>query len=95
MAAMTPPRYRSSMSWTKESVLAFRDRDWNRFERTPVERSARSSELISASLYEQVRAAIPGWPTRSDRDEDLAAHLRLVELFTRIDDARRRRLGAG
>lgn len=77
------------MRWSKEHVRAYRDRDWSAFERAPVKLDATRHEALAASLYEQVRAAVPGWPTREQRDEDLAAHLMLVTVFDRIRDAQR------
>lgn len=52
--------------------------------------SSARAEALADSLYRQVRAAVPGWPTATDRDEDLEAHLRLVRIFRRAHDARRR-----
>jgi hypothetical protein len=95
MAGAARKRYRSVVRWKKEDVRAFRDRDWAAFERTPVVLDAGRSEELAGSLYEQVRAAVPGWPTASDREEDLIAHIRLVELFSRIRRAERRRVDAG
>jgi hypothetical protein len=81
------------MAWKPVDVRAYRDRDWGAFERAPriVLDAARSTALAGA-LYEEVRAAIPGWPTGADRDEDLRVHVRLVETFARIHDAERRRV---
>jgi hypothetical protein len=76
--------------WTKDEVRAFRDRDWAAFERVPVVPDQRQSEELAASLYEQVRAAVPGWPSPLDREQDLNDHIRLVELFSRIRRAQRR-----
>ena len=82
------------MRFRAKDVRAFRDRDWSAFERSEPVLSADRSEALAASLYEQVRAARPDWPTVVDRDEDLAAHLRLVEVFARIRSAGRRSVDA-
>jgi hypothetical protein len=82
------------VAWKPDEVRAFRERDWNAFERAPVTRDAAASEAIAMALYEEVRAAQPGWPSAAERDDDLRAHLRLVELFDRVHDARRRRRDA-
>ncbi|HZO15013.1 MAG TPA: hypothetical protein VFB62_17175 [Polyangiaceae bacterium] len=78
------------MRWKPEDVRAFLDRDWAAFERAPVVLDPAQSEALAGSLYDQVRAAVPNWPTPSDRDQDLIAHLRLVEIFSRISRAKRR-----
>lgn len=83
------------MRWNKEAVRAFQDRDWNLFERAPLKLDSARSQELAGSLYEQIRAANPDWPTPLDRDQDLAAHLHLVEVFARIHDAQRRRIHAG
>jgi hypothetical protein len=82
--------YDRLVRFSTEDLLAFRDRDWALFERTaPVLSSARSAAL-AASLYEEMRIARPDWPTPDDREEDLSAHLRLIENFARIARAGRR-----
>jgi hypothetical protein len=75
--------------WSKEDVLAYRSRDWSAFERAPAPCDGPRRQALAGSLYEQVREAVPDWPTATDRDEDLAAHVRLAGLFDRICDAQR------
>lgn len=89
--ATRPGRYRSAMRWRREDVIAFRDRPWDELERAPVPRDASTSERLAGSLYEQVREANLEWPSATDRDDDLAAHIRLVQLFARAHDAERGR----
>lgn len=76
--------------WKREDVQAFRDRDWRAFERAPVASSPARAEELADSLHRQVRAMVPGWPTPTDRDEDLEAHVRLVRIFRRAHHAQRR-----
>lgn len=75
-----------------EDVRAYTDRDWGAFDRAPVVLDPGRSTELAGSLYEQIRAAVPGWPSAASRQEDLTAHLRLVEIFSRIYCAQRRRL---
>jgi hypothetical protein len=76
--------------WKTEDVRAFRDRDWAAFERAPVVLGPGQSEALASSLYEQLRAAIPGWPSRADREDDYRHHVRMVALFERIHAERGR-----
>jgi hypothetical protein len=78
--------------WKEKDVRAFRDRDWDAFVRAPLGIDSSRSEALADSLYRQVRAANPGWPSHRDRERDLAAHIRLSELFARVFDAQRGRV---
>lgn len=75
-------------------MRAFRDRAFAAFERHPGPHDPRRAHGLAAALYEQLRAAVPGWPTPRDREEDLAAHVALKEKLTRIHDAGRGRRDA-
>lgn len=44
---------------------------------------------IADQLRRQAVEQQPGWPREEDRRADLAAHLRLAELFRSVDDAGR------
>lgn len=44
---------------------------------------------IADELRKQVLTQEPGWPGEQERREDLAAHLRLVELLDRFEARRR------
>ncbi len=79
-----------AVQWRKEDVRAFRERNWDAFERAAIPLESRTSGRLAADLYEQIRRAQPAWPTQEDRDSDLAAHIRLSETFRRIFDAWRR-----
>lgn len=75
-----------------EAVRAFRDRDRAGVAQLKREYHAQrvhgadpgAGFRLSQQLRDHVRALIPGWPTRADRDEDLAHHL---ELKSRLDRA--------
>jgi hypothetical protein len=77
--------------WKREDVKAYRDRDWEAFERAPVEQDSTANMALAASLYEQLRRTVSGWPSDADRAEDLAQHVRMSELFARIHRAQRSR----
>lgn len=79
-----------AVGWKREDVRAYRDRDWGAFERAPVPMTPTRARALAESLYRQVRAAVPGWPTAAERDEDLAAHIRLARLFREAHHAQRR-----
>ena len=78
------------MAWKPEDVRTFVSRDWDAFERAPIVLDSARSAALAGSLYANLRAARPDWPTAADRDDDLRAHLRLAEIFSRIHDAKRR-----
>ena len=44
---------------------------------------------IADELRRQMRLQDPSWPNERVRNEDLAAHVRLTDLFRRADAARR------
>lgn len=44
---------------------------------------------IADELRRQALLLHPAWPDAADRDRDMLAHVRLAELFTRADSARR------
>lgn len=79
------------MKLTKDDVLAYLDRDWSVFERTPRVYDPARYHALASALYAEVKRANPTWPTDDDRADDLAAHVRATRLFAEIHDARRRR----
>jgi hypothetical protein len=54
---------------------------WRSFKR---EHGPAGSLRIADDLYRQATLARPGWPTARDREEDLAAHLRVAEIIRRV-----------
>ena len=80
-----------------DGIRQFMGRDW-RAARTAkddywAERVARLGPLeglrVADELRRQALLQNPHWPDAADRDRDLLAHVRLAELFTRADSARR------
>jgi hypothetical protein len=78
-------------------IREFLGRDW-RAVRTAkddywAERVARLGPMeglrIGDELRRQALLQNPAWPDAADRDRDMLAHVRLAELFTRADSARR------
>jgi len=83
--------YPSIVAWKTEDVRAFLDRDWDAFARAPIVLDAPRAAALAGALYAEARAAMAGWPAAADREEDLGAHLRLTEIFSRIYHAEHRR----
>lgn len=44
---------------------------------------------VGEALRQQARQSVPSWPDDASRNDDLAAHVRLTELFRRADSVRR------
>ena len=80
-----------------DGIGAFMAREWHRAREARDiywgERVARSGSLegfrIADELWRQARLQHPGWPDAASRRQDLAAHVRLIELLARVDSARR------
>jgi hypothetical protein len=80
----------------KEDILAFAQRDWGAIEEhkrrywadhpTSVDERLR----IADELRRYALALHPDWPTREQREEDLATHMRVGEALRRV-----RRSGRG
>ena len=80
-----------------DGIRAFMARDWGRVRDAKdaywAERIRRLGPLegfrVADGLRRQARVQAPGWPDAASRREDLRAHVRLSELFTRADSTRR------
>ena len=80
-----------------DGIREFMGRDWRAARAAKdaywAERVARLGPLeglrIADELRRQALLQNPHWPKAADRDRDLLAHVRLAELFTRADSARR------
>ncbi len=80
-----------------DGIREFMGRDWRAARATKdaywAERVARLGPLeglrVADELRRQALLQNPHWPEAADRDRDLLAHVRLAELFTRADSARR------
>jgi hypothetical protein len=75
-----------------EAFRAFLDRDWSAAIRSE-ERYLRYCKRkygvavafrLADELRQQVRAARPDWPSAEEREEDLATHLRVIDVIRRI-----------
>jgi len=81
-----------------EQLRSFARRDWALVEELKrsfwIERRKRMPPAeairIGDELREQVHGMRPDWPTRAERDADLAAHVRLAELLDRASASRHR-----
>lgn len=71
-------------------MVAFVRRDWALLAHTPVVRSSGESIALAGSLFDQLRAAIPSWPSEQEREEDLQTHIRVSSLLHRAHEERRR-----
>ena len=77
-------------------IRDFMARDWAAARRLKDEywadRIARLGPLeglrIAGELRRQMRLQDPSWPNVESRETDLASHVRLVEVFRRVDAAR-------
>jgi hypothetical protein len=73
-------------------LRAFLERDWDALAHAKEEawmaqkraKGPAGSLRVADELRRQAMLARPGWPTARDRQEDHAAHLRLVELIRRV-----------
>jgi hypothetical protein len=80
-----------------DGIGAFMARQWRRAREAKDtywgERVARRGALegfrIADELRRQARQQHPGWPDAESRRQDLAAHVRVIELLARVDSARR------
>ena len=80
-----------------DGIRAFMARDWQRARDAKdaywAERVARLGPIeamrIADELRRQVRLQHPAWPDAASRKEDLHQHVRMNELFDRVDAARR------
>ena len=78
-------------------IRAFMARDWRTARAAKdaywAERIARYGPLeglrIADELRKQALMHNPGWPDAAARQQDILAHVRLAELFTRVASARR------
>lgn len=79
------------MKLDPDDLRAYARRDWDAPER--LSRAARAAETVaqrverSKQLYAAMRRTKPGWPTKSDRLEDLRHHLRVKALLDRAAPA--------
>lgn len=85
MSTMITRGIRDYMSRDWEAVRRAKDDYWS-------ERIARLGPSegfrIAEELRQQVLRSQPGWPSESERKEDLAAHLRLADLLHRAGRSR-------
>ena len=80
-----------------DGIRAFMARDWQRARDAKdaywAERVARLGPIeamrIADELRRQVRLQHPDWPDAASRKDDLRQHVRMNELFDRVDAARR------
>ena len=80
-----------------DGIREFMGRDWHAARAAKdaywSERVARLGPLeglrVADELRKQALLQNPHWPDAADRDRDLLDHVRLAELFTRADSARR------
>ena len=78
-------------------IRAFMARDWQRARDAKdaywAERVQRLGPLEALRIADELRRQAllqhPGWPETASRREDLRQHVRMAELFTRVDAARR------
>jgi hypothetical protein len=73
-------------------ILAFVSRDWQAVEKRKSDYwAARKREMtplealeIADDLWRYVRSIRPDWPSERERAEDLANHVRVSELLSRV-----------
>jgi hypothetical protein len=58
-----------------------KERYWRDYKR---EHGPAAGVRLADELRRQVLAARPGWPSEQERAEDLATHLRLIEVLRRV-----------
>jgi hypothetical protein len=63
------------------SAEADKERYWRDYKR---EHGAAAGIRVAEELRRQVLAARPGWPSEREREEDLATHLRVIEVLRRV-----------
>ena len=64
-----------------DAVARSKDDAWRAFKR---EHGPAGSLRAADELRRQAVLARPGWPSAREREEDLATHLRLVEIIRRV-----------
>ena len=73
-----------------EDIIAFVQRDWDAIaehkQRYWAENAMTADERlrIADELRRHARALHPDWPTRAQREEDLATHVRVGEALRRV-----------
>ena len=79
----------------KEDIIAFAQRDWDAIaehKRRYWAESAMTADerlRIADELRRYARELHPDWPTREQREEDLATHVRVGEALRRVRRPRR------
>ena len=82
--------------FTDDDIRAWANRDWAAVAALKEKYWAETDMPLSqrfriADDLRRVAIALnPGWPTTADREEDLATHVRLREMFTRVAAAGKR-----
>ncbi len=74
------------------SLRAFLDRDWDAAARDKErywrdykrEHGPAAGIRVAEELRLQVLAARPDWPSEREREEDLATHLRIIDVLRRV-----------
>lgn len=75
-----------------ESLRAFIDRDWSAIARSKERywldykrtHGVAAAMRLADGLRQQVLAARPDWPSAEEREEDMATHLRVIDVIRRI-----------
>jgi hypothetical protein len=86
------------MTTITRGIRAFVSRDWDLVRRTKDRYWADRIDRLGAcegfraadELRRQTLTLDPSWPGPDERQADLSAHVRLAQLFSRADSARRR-----
>lgn len=81
----------------REDLVAFARRDWNAVallkRRRWAEQKARMTPAEALRVGDELRLHVSalqeGWPSRADREADLAVHVRVSESLRRVDSRRR------
>jgi hypothetical protein len=84
-----PSRFVSVGTVTDADIQAFAARDWRLIEQAKLDgwreqkaaRTPSAALKLGAELYQYARTLRPDWPSASERDADLAPHIRVARML--------------
>jgi hypothetical protein len=76
-----PEAFRAFLDRDWSAVARSKERYWRDYKRT---HGVAAAVRLADGLRQQVLAARPDWPSAEEREEDLATHLRVIDVIRRV-----------